>query len=217
MVRLNLLPKNLRRQVEPGWWRLLPLLLALVVLGSLGIYHFSLMSQLSALRLERDTLKAEVEALKPFIAEQDRLIQERKALEGLLAIRESLKRNSTPWSTYLRQFIRQIPPASPEGGQGEGRRLSVSLKSVNMRPIGEEEAKRLSETGAYGGKPIRVEIVLQGEALSQRDLVRFIRALEDSPNFGINFQGANLDEARGVYSFSATVGLVPQGGEANAR
>ncbi|MER3425897.1 MAG: flagellar protein FliT [Thermus sp.] len=209
MIRLNLLPKNLRRRVEPGWWRLVAVLFALAVLGILGVLHFSVQSQLSSLRLERDTLRTEVEALKPFIAEQNRLQAEKKALESLLAIRENLRKNSVPWSEYLSLFIRQIPR--------EGDRFSVALKSVGTKLLSEEEAKRQAEAGAYDGKPVRVEFALQGEALNQAALVRFIRAFETSPRFGISFQGASLDTARGVYTFSATVGLVPQGGEAGVR
>ena len=85
MIRLNLLPKNLRRRVEPGWWRLLALLFALVVLGVLGLVHYTAYTELSLAKAERDQLQAEVEALRPFIAELGRLQEERKALEALLA------------------------------------------------------------------------------------------------------------------------------------
>lgn len=65
MIRLNLLPKNLRRRVEPGWWRLAAALFALVVLGTLGFLHYTAYTELSLARSERDALRAEVEALKP--------------------------------------------------------------------------------------------------------------------------------------------------------
>lgn len=209
MIRLNLLPKTLRRRVEPGWWRLVAILFALAVFGALGLLHYSAQSQLAALRLERDTLKAEVEALAPFIAEQNRLNQERKTLESLLAIRERLRKDFAPWSDYLAQFIRQIPR---EGGQ-----LTIALKSVGTKLLSEEEAKRQAEAGAYDGKPVRVEFSLQGEAMSQAALIRFLQAFETSPRFGVSFQGASLDPARGVYTFSATVGLLALGGETGAR
>ena len=105
MIRLNLLPKNLRRRVEPGWWRLLALLFALVVLGVLGLVHYTAYTELSLAKAERDQLQAEVEALRPFIAELGRLQEERKALEALLAIREGLEKNAVPWSQYLAAFI----------------------------------------------------------------------------------------------------------------
>ncbi len=126
MIRLNLLPKNLRRRVEPGWWRLAAALFALVVLGTLGFLHYTAYTELSLARSERDALRAEVEALKPFIVEQNRLVQERKTLEALLAIREGLRKNFVPWSEYLAAFINQIPK--------EGGRLPVALRSVGTVP-----------------------------------------------------------------------------------
>ncbi len=203
MIRLNLLPKNLRRRVEPGWWRLAAALFALVVLGTLGFLHYTAYTELSLARSERDALKAEVEALKPFIKEQNRLVQERKTLEALLAIREGLQKNFVPWSLYLAAFINQIPK--------EGGRLPVALRSVGTRALSEEEANTQAQNGAFGGKKVRAEFTLQGEALNQGALVRFVRAFETSPRFGIEFQGASLDPNRGLYTFSARVGVV--GGE----
>lgn len=207
MIRLNLLPKNLRRRVEPGWWRLSAALFALLVLGTLGFLHYTAYTELSLAKSERDALKAEVEALKPFIEEQNRLVRERKALEALLAIREGLRKNFVPWSEYLAAFIGQIPR--------EGGRFPVALRSVSGRALSPEEAKGQAQNGAFGGKEVRVEFTLQGEALDQNALVRFVRAFETSPRFGIEFQGASLDQNRGLYTFSARVGVV--GGEEGAR
>lgn len=207
MIRLNLLPKNLRRRVEPGWWRLAAATFALVVLSVLGILHYGAYTELNQTKAERDALRAEVEALRPFIAEQNRLEQERKALEALLAIREGLKKSFVPWSDYLATFIRQIPQ--------EGGRLPVALRSVGTRAIPEDEATRMAQAGTFDGKRVRVEFTVQGEALNQNALVSFVRAFETSPRFGIEFQGASLDQNRGLYTFSARVGLV--GGEESAR
>ena len=196
MIRLNLLPKNLRRRVEPGWWRLLALLFALVVLGVLGLVHYTAYTELSLAKAERDQLQAEVEASRPVIAELGRACQV-----------VPLKNNAVPWSQYLAAFINQLPRA--------GGRLEVALRSVSARALSEEEAARLAQEGTYDGKRIRVEFALQGEALSREALVRFIRAFETSPRFGIEFQGASLDEGRGLYTFSARVGAT--GGESGAR
>jgi len=207
LIRLNLLPKNLRRRVEPGWWRLVAALFALVVLLVLGFLHYTAYTELSLAKEERDALRAEVEALRPFIQEQNRLQQERKALEALLAIREGLRKNFVPWSEYLATFINQIPR--------EGGRFPVALRSVGTRALTEEEAAQQAQNGAFDGKKVRVEFTLQGEALNQSALVRFIQAFEASPRFGIEFQGASLDQNRGLYTFSARVGVV--GGEQGAR
>jgi len=207
LIRLNLLPKNLRRRVEPGWWRLVAALFALVVFLVLGFLHYAAYTELSLAKEERDALRAEVEALRPFIQEQNRLQQERKALEALLAIREGLRKNFVPWSEYLATFINQIPR--------EGGRFPVALRSVGTRALTEEEAAQQAQNGAFDGKKVRVEFTLQGEALNQGALVRFIQAFEASPRFGIEFQGASLDQNRGLYTFSARVGVV--GGEQGAR
>ncbi|MGC8905021.1 flagellar protein FliT [Thermus sp.] len=207
MIRLNLLPKNLRRRVEPGWWRLAAALFALVVLGTLGFLHYTAYTELALARSDRDALRAEVEALKPFIEEQNRLVQERKTLEALLAIREGLQKDFVPWSQYLAAFINQIPK--------EGGRLPVALRSVGARVLSEEEANAQAQNGEFGGKKVRVEFALEGEALNQGALVRFVRAFETSPRFGIELQRASLDPNRGFYTFSARVGVV--GGEQGAR
>jgi type IV pilus assembly protein PilN len=207
LIRLNLLPKNLRRRVEPGWWRLAAAIFALVVLGTMGVLHYTAYTELTLAKGERDALKAEVEALKPFIAEQNRLEAERKALEALLAIRENLKKGFVPWSDYLAAFIGQIPR--------EGGRFPVALRSVGTQALSEEEADRQAQGGAFDGKRVRVVFNVQGEALNQAALVRFVQAFETSPRFGIEFQGASLDPQRGLYTFSARVGAV--GGEEGAR
>lgn len=92
------------------------------------------------------------------------------------------------------------------------RSIGASLRGQGNQPAPGGE-------NLYDGKPVKVEFSLQGEALGQAQLVRFIEAFESSPRFGINFQQATLDQNRGLYTFSATVGMVeaPQGGEQGAR
>ncbi len=206
MIRLNLLPQNLRRRVEPGWWRPAALLLVLSVVGVLGFIHYSAVTELALAQSERDALRAEVAALRPFILEQNRLRNEEKILKDLLVIRENLAKNAVPWSSYLASFINQIPK-----DQG---RFPIALRSVRARLLSEEESQRLLEGGAYDGKRIRVEFTVEGEALNRAAVIRFIEAFENSPRFGIEFQGASLQE-NGLYSFRARVGVA--GGERGAR
>jgi len=63
LIRLNLLPKNLRRRIEPGWWRLAAGAFALLTLSYLGFLHYTAYTELTLAKQERDALKAEVEAL----------------------------------------------------------------------------------------------------------------------------------------------------------
>lgn len=202
MIKLNLLPKNLRRRVEPGWWRLAAAAVVLAVLGVVAFLHLSTLSRVQALENQRDQLQVEVDVLRPFIAEQNRLNQQQRELEQLLAVRNQLRERFVPWSDNLAQVINQIPR--------EGRRFGVALRSIGTKTLTPQEVQGNAQNGLYDGKPVSVEFNLQGEAIGQNALIRFVEAFETSPQFGINFQSASLDQQRQLYTFGATVGLVSQ-------
>ncbi len=206
MISLNLLPKNLRRRVEPGWWRLAAVVFVLATLTTVGILHYNALTQVQALENERDQLQLEVNALRPFIAEQNTLNSQQQDLEKLLAVRNALRTKFVPWSDNLAQVINQIPR--------EGRGFGVALKSIGTKALTPQEASTNAQNGAYDGKPVSVEFNLQGQAMGQNALIRFVQAFESSDRFGINFQQASLDQTSGLYNFGATVGLV--GGTQNA-
>ncbi len=202
MIKLNLLPKNLRRRVEPGWWRLAAAAVVLAVLGVVAFLHLSTLSQVQALQNQRDQLQVEVDVLRPFIAEQNRLNQQQRELEQLLSVRNQLRERFVPWSDNLAQVINQIPR--------EGRRFGVALRSIGTKVLTPQEIQSNQQSGLYDGKPVNVEFSLQGEAIGQNALIRFVEAFETSPRFGINFQNASLDQQRQLYTFGATIGLVSQ-------
>ena len=200
MIKLNLLPKNLRRRVEPGWWRLAAVMVVLTVLGVAAFLHLSTLSQIQALENQRDQLQVEVDVLRPFIAEQNRLVQQQRELEQLLAVRNQLRERFVPWSDNLALVINQIPR--------EGRRFGIALRSIGTKTLTPQEIQSNAQNGLYDGKPVSVEFNLQGEAIGQNALIRFVEAFETSPRFGINFQSASLDQQRQLYTFGATIGLV---------
>jgi type IV pilus assembly protein PilN len=200
LIKLNLLPKNLRRRVEPGWWRLAAVMVVLTVLGVAAFLHLSTLSQIQALENQSDQLQVEVDVLRPFIAEQNRLVQQQRELEQLLAVRNQLRERFVPWSDNLALVINQIPR--------EGRRFGIAMRSIGTKTLTPQEIQSNAQNGLYDGKPVSVEFNLQGEAIGQNALIRFVEAFETSPRFGINFQSASLDQQRQLYTFGATIGLV---------
>jgi len=165
-----------------------------------AFFHLSTLSQIQALENQRDQLQVEVDVLRPFIAEQNRLVQQQRELEQLLAVRNQLRERFVPWSDNLAQVINQIPR--------EGRRFGVALRSIGTKTLTPQEIQSNAQNGIYDGKPVNVEFNLQGEAIGQNALIRFVEAFETSPRFGINFQSASLDQQRQLYTFGATIGLV---------
>jgi len=212
LIKLNLLPKTLRKRVEPGWWRLTAIIFPLIVFGIVATIHIGTVTKINQMENERDQLKAEVAILKPYIQRQRELNQRKAELEQIIQVDQQIKSRFVSWSDKLALFINQIPRRNG--------RFEVFLRSINTKLIPPETRSRLVEQGLYDRKPITVEFTVQGEAKDDEALIRFVKAFEDSPNFGINFQKGNRKED-GSYTFTATVGIVEsgssEGGEADAR
>jgi len=213
LIKLNLLPKTLRKRVEPGWWRLTAIIFPLVIFGIIALIHVSTLSRISQLESERNQLQAEVAVLQPYIKRQRELKQRKAELEQIIRVDQEIKANFVAWSDNIAKFINQIP-------RRDGR-FEVFLRSINTKLVPPDTRARLAEQGMYDRKKIAVEFTVQGEARSADALVRFVKAFEDSPDFGINFQQGSRTEDGG-YTFTATIGLTEQGaagegGEANAR
>lgn len=202
MIKLNLLPKNLRRRVEPGWWRLAAAAMVALVFGTVGFIHFSTATRLAALESNRDELRAQVEELRREIADQNRLNREQAQLQQILGVRNQLRERYVPWSQNLRAVFGQIPR--------EGARPGVQIRTIGTRLLSPQDVQSNAASGAYDGKPINVEFTIQGEVLGENALIRFLEAFETNPRFGINFQQAQFDSTKGLYTFGATVGYIAE-------
>jgi len=213
LIRLNLLPKKLRKRVEPGWWRLTAIIFPLVVFTIVAVMYLNAATQITQLEQQREQLAAEVQTLQPYIRKQRELNRRKAELEQIITVDQQIKARFVPWSDNLARFINQIPRKNG--------RFEVFLRSINTRLVPENNRANMAEQGLYDRKPVAVEFSLQGEARDDQALARFIQAFEDSPNFGINFQQGTLNE-NGGYDFTATVGITTsgaevQGGEQGAR
>lgn len=212
MIKLNLLPKTLRKRVEPGWWRLTAIIFPLVIFAIVAMIHMSTLAKIKQLESERSQLQAEVAVLQPYIKRQRELNQRKAELEQIIRVDQEIKANFVAWSDNIAKFINQIPRRNG--------RFEVFLRSINTKLVPPDTRARLVEQGMYDRKPIAVEFTVQGEAKNDDALIRFVKAFEDSPEFGINFQRGSRTED-GSYTFTATVGITEngaaEGGEANAR
>ena len=212
MIKLNLLPKKLRKRVEPGWWRLTAIVFLLLVLAIIASMYVGVTNQINQLTSQRDQLQAEVAVLQPYIKKQRELKRRKAELEQIIEVDRKVKANFVAWSDKIAAFVNQIPR--------RGGRFEVFLRSVNTKLVPPNRQARMVNQGLYDHKPISVEFTIRGEAKSEAALIRFVKAFEDSPNFGINFKRSSLSDD-GMCTFDATVGIVErgssEGGEANAR
>lgn len=194
MVNINLLPKRLRRRIGPDWWRTAAIAIPLILFGIIAYITLRTENELITKTHQRDQIQAEVQILRPYIAEYQKLESQKKELDQIASIAREVRATFKPWSEYLAKFLNKLPT---ENGQ-----LVVSLSSVNARTIDLNQAEQ------YYGIPAQVEFDLRGEAASEKALVEFVKAFETDADFGINFQNASFDRQTGIYSFSAGIGMV---------
>jgi type IV pilus assembly protein PilN len=211
LISINLLPKTLRKRVEPGWWRLIAIAIPVVVLGVILGLQLGLNNQISGLTAQRDQLDTEVKALQRFVDGNTALIAQQKELEVTTAIKAQLEQSRVKWSQQLDTFVRKIPASTTHPNVP-----AVSLKSLTVKHLSPVESQNKATTGAYDKKPISTEFTLSGEAESYADITKYITVFEQDPKFGIEFGGSSRSVTTNVqggpetarYSFTATVGVV---------
>jgi type IV pilus assembly protein PilN len=211
LISINLLPKTLRKRVEPGWWRLIAIAIPVVVLGVILGLQLGLNNQISGLTAQRDQLDTEVRALQRFVDGNTALIAQQKELEVTTAIKAQLEQARVKWSEQLSTFVKKIPASITRPNVP-----AVSLKSLSVKHLNPAESQSKAATGAYDKKSISTEFTLTGEAESYADITKYISVFEQDPKFGIEFGGSSrsaitsnaggLETAR--YSFTATIGVV---------
>lgn len=189
----------------PDWWRTSAIVVALITAGGIGYATLQTMQKINQLTQERDNLQAEVELLRPYIEEYQRLEARQRELEQIAAVAREVRAKFHPWSDYLAKFLAHFP-------QKQGR-LLVRLDSLSAQLT---DPYLAMET--YG-IPAEVEFSFTGKAASEEALIELVKAYETTPGFAINFQDATYNKEEGTYSFSASVGMEierPEEAEAGA-
>jgi type IV pilus assembly protein PilN len=203
LIKVNLLPKTLRKKVEPGWWRLIAGIVPVVAIAIMGAMQISASNTANALAEQKAQLTSERDALQRFVTGQKDLNEQQKALEGIVSIKTALEQGQTKWSEELTRFARRLPRATT-GRSGS----AVALKSLSLHHVDAGQAQTMAANKQYDGKVVASEFTMNGEAGSLTDITRFIRDFETDPNFGIQANGFTNNKTTNRYSFSATIGLV---------
>lgn len=205
VININLLPKNLRRRQEPGYWRLVAALIPIVVFGTLGLLQFS--SQETERRLVEDRAfrQLRLDSLREDLARQ-RALQARQAqLNELIAISESLRDRRIIWSDELYAMLETLPGTDTQG------RPRVAFSSLVMQPLSESERQARVQSATYDGAEPLAEMSIQGTAVSTQALSDYIAALQSSPYFGVAFNSTTRQSDSNLYQFNMTVGALTEG------
>lgn len=197
VVEINLLPQQYRKQSQPDAWKYASVAAVTATLATLGIMWALTSQNVRQLQGQIDSVQGDITALTPQKQEHDALVTQQQNLEKVTSVAQTLKGNKTYWSNDMAVFSREIPVSS-----------GVALTKMSMRDKRPEELTQDQSNGLYAGKAIRREMDVSGTATSQQAIINFLNTFENSPNFGVNFQGMQQDENTGSYTFNARVGIV---------
>lgn len=205
MIKVNLLPKNLRRVREPGYWRLLAVLVPLLVFGVVFVFQY--LAWQTTQNLERDVQVREEQLalLQPFVEEQAALQARQRQLNELIAIAEEVRRFRIVWTGQIAQLLETLP------ARGDAARPAIDFRSLSMRAVTPPQ----SNAERYEGQEFRAELSIGGNVADLGVLASFVRNLENSSDFGVLFQNASRqggeEELDALYGYSLTVGAFGDG------
>ena len=205
MISVNLLPKNLRRIREPGYWRLLAVLVPLVTFAV--AFSFQYLAWQTTQNLEREVQAREdqLALLQPFLEEQQELQARQRQLNELIAVADAVRENRIEWTGEIAALLETLP------AQGAGPRPSIDFRTLSMRSVVPPQ----TDENRYEGASVIAEMSIGGNVEDLEVLASFVRNLETSADFGVLFQNASRqageEELDALYGYSLTVGAL-QGG-----
>ena len=198
MINVNLLPKSLQRVREPGYWRILAVAFPLVVGGVLfGIQY---LTNQTIANLERDVQvrQDQLALLQPFLQEQRELQARQQALRALIAVAEEVRRGQVVWTSEIAALLEYVPALSDEAGAPV-----IDFRSLTVRSV----YPPATDANRYEGAAIVSEAAISGTVRGPEVLARFVRNLENAPDFGVLFQNASRQgENEELFTYNLTVG-----------
>jgi type IV pilus assembly protein PilN len=208
MVKINLLPKNLRKRVEPGYWRLIAVAFPVLVLAVCGVLQISKNNEIARLQNDKLTLEQQKQALQRYVTGQRDLQAQQNSLNEVVKIDAQLSGDPEKWSAQIQRFLEQMPR---KGGSP-----LVTLKTMSIAPI--NPGTLAGGELPYDGKYVTKQIQLTASADTDSDVIAFVQSFENSKDFGIRFGRMQRQEALGndpnaapgaaTYDFDAAIGIV---------
>jgi len=197
LININLLPKNLRRVREPGYWRILAVLFPILVLAVAGGMQYFANATANNLQREKLAREDQLALLQPFLREQRDLISRQQQLNQLIAVAQSVRQDNIVWTSEISGLLETLPV-------GSGEVPVIDFSSLSMQSV----VPPRSDPGRYEGRSVIAEMNVSGSVVDAEVLAEFIRALERSNSYGVLFQNAQRQGDEDLFNYSLTVGAV---------
>ncbi len=200
MININLLPKNLRRVREPGYWRLLIVVFPLLVIGVAAMFQYFASTTEANLQREKLAREDQLALLQPFLREQRDLLSRQQQLNELISVARAVRENRIVWTAEITGLLETLP------AQGASGRPNIDFRTLNMSSV----VPARSDPNRYEGQPVVAEMNVSGTVVNTDVLAEFIRALEGSSAYGVSFQSAQRQDETDLYEYSLTVGALAE-------
>lgn len=201
MINVNLLPKNLRRIQEPGYWKLLAVLFPLLAFGIVFTLQFTANQTVRNLEHDVQQLEDRLALLQPALREQQQLQQRQAQLRALIKVYEDVQRNRIEWTSSITSMLENLPALSASGQR------QIDFRTMNLNSI----VPPRSDPARYEGRTVVAEMSISGDVMNTEVLADFIRNIEDSSRYGVAFQQTSRQQDEGIYAYSLMVGMHPEG------
>lgn len=203
MININLLPKHLRWVREPAHWRLLAVLFPIIAFAVVFLVHTLTVDTVAQLSTDVVIGEDQLAVLAPQTAEHGRLLNRQQQLNSLVGIARELAIDKVHWSAELLDLLSHLP----RNAAGE---LIIEFSSVSVRALNPPQRN----PDMYEGRTYYTEFQVSGRALSYEAITEFVRIIEGSEHFGVQFHNASRSGSDEEHSFSLTIVSLGTGGNA---
>ena len=203
MININLLPKNLRRVREPGYWRLLAIAFLLLVFGIVFILQFLAFQTVQNLERDVQVRVDQLNLLQGAIDERNALIARQQQLNRLIDIQRAVQENRIAWTEQISGILETLPSGTING------RPVIDFRNLNVRAV----APPREDANRFEGASVEAEMTVSGNVDGTDVLAEFVRSLEDSTRYGVLFQNASRQGDTDIFSYNLTIGSLTGGGD----